>query len=254
MKASATDLHVQVWGEGGERVVLVHGSNASDPAKGWEQQRALADRYQLVVPDRRGYGKSAPMVKPDFEADVRDIIELLGEGGHLVGFSYGGVLSLLVAARRPDLLRSLTLIEPPAFDVARGDPEVEALIGRMAPLWAPDRDLTPKQFIAGFSWAIGEPVEGPVELSPEARKGVTQTMKEPPPWEAEVPLDEIASTSFPKLVASGEWHPWMETVCHVLTRRLGAERLHVPGAGHAVHHAAAEQFNPRLIALVERAV
>ncbi len=248
---STTALNVRVWGEGNERVVLVHGSISSDQGAVFGEQQALADRYTLLVPDRRGYGSSPAMEKPDFEMDVQDIITLLGGGAHLVGFSYGGVLALLVAARTPHLVRSLTLIEPPAFGVARGNPSVEELIERMAYLWAPDRDLTPEQFLAGFEQALGEPEQGPVQLSPESRRSVAQTMNEPPPWEAEIDLDAVAAAPCSKLVVSGQWIPSVEAVANVLTERLHAERLYIAGAGHAVHRAAPEQFNARLVALIE---
>jgi pimeloyl-ACP methyl ester carboxylesterase len=51
------DLFVESWGEG-TPVVLVHGSLATG-AEEWEAQRPLADEgFRLLVPDRRGYGKS----------------------------------------------------------------------------------------------------------------------------------------------------------------------------------------------------
>lgn len=251
MPPTSPPLTVHTWGDSGPRVVLVHGSNQADPERVWGGQRVLAERYRVVVPIRRGYDAGAPVPKPLFEADVRDLVELLGDGAHLVGFSYGGVVSLLAAERRPDLVRSLTLVEPPAFAVASGDPEVEALIDRMTPLWAPGRDPSPEQWIAGFARSIGDEVREPVELPPANRAAVLQTMHEPPPWLAEPDLEGVAAAPFPKLVVSGGWKPWMQTVCDVLTERLSAERLHVPGVGHAVQHAAPEPFNARLAALVD---
>lgn len=248
---STAELHVRVWGEGDERVVLVHGSVSSDPGADFAAQQVLADRYTLLVPDRRGYVSGPGVEKPDFDIDVQDITTLLGGGAHLVGFSYGGVLALLVTARTPHLVRSLTLIEPPAFGVARGDLAVEDLIQWMAYLWAPDRDLTPEQFIVGFVRALGGTMPEAVELSPEYRRSVTQTMDELPPWDAEIDLDAVAAAPCPKLVVSGEWIPSIEAVANVLTERLHAERLYVAGAGHAVHRTAAEQFNARLIAMIE---
>jgi hypothetical protein len=73
-----------------------------------------------LLVDRRGFGASPADGRVDFERDAEDVAELLADGAHLVGHSYGGVVSLLAAARRPDAVRSLVLIEPPAFGVARG--------------------------------------------------------------------------------------------------------------------------------------
>ncbi len=248
MTDQVTDLHVRVWGKG-ERVVLVHGSNVPDPSAIWTEQRRLADRYQLIVLDRRGYGESPATEKPDFEVDVRDVTYLLGASAHLVGFSYGGVISLLVAGRRPDLVRSLTLIEPPAFSVARGNPAVERLIEAQAPLYS-DPDMTPERFMTGFLRSLGFDGDENVPLPAEARRSVTATMTEPPPWEAEVPLDRLATAPFPKLVVSGNWHETMELVANILAERLRAQRLVVEGAGHSVRQMG-ERLNDHLVSLIE---
>src|SRR5260370_26683332 len=110
-------LQVTSWGTGeGEDVLLINGSlTFGDPFEDdWAQQRPLADRYHLRMPARRGYGAS-----PDrplgygFTEEADDLVQLLdAHGSHLVGFSYGGVLALLMAARRPTAVRSPTLIPP----------------------------------------------------------------------------------------------------------------------------------------------
>jgi pimeloyl-ACP methyl ester carboxylesterase len=115
---TASGVHVTVWGDG-EPAVFVHGSFGWGKET-WKQQRPLADHYRLLLVDRRGFGASPANGRVDFERDAEDVAELLGDGAHLVGHSYGGVVSLLAAGRRPGVVRSLTLIEPPAFGVARG--------------------------------------------------------------------------------------------------------------------------------------
>jgi pimeloyl-ACP methyl ester carboxylesterase len=57
------------------------------------------------VVDRRGYFPNPPADHEDFAEDVPDIIELLGDGAHLVGHSYGAVISLLAAAQRSTAVR-----------------------------------------------------------------------------------------------------------------------------------------------------
>ncbi len=100
-KAHATsDLYVESWGDG-TPVVLVHGSLATG-AEEWDAQRPLADEgVRLLVPDRRGYGRSPFAEGEDFLRDAEDIAELMGDGAHLVGHSYGGLGALFAAARRP---------------------------------------------------------------------------------------------------------------------------------------------------------
>jgi pimeloyl-ACP methyl ester carboxylesterase len=62
------------------------------------------------VPDRRGYGRSPKARGEDFLTDADDIADLLGDGAHLVGHSYGGLGVLLAAARLPAATLSLTLL------------------------------------------------------------------------------------------------------------------------------------------------
>ena len=101
------------------RVVLVHGSVGNGPAT-WAALQPLAERYELVVPNRGGYPPNPPLERIDFEQQAEELAPLLADGAHLVGHSYGGVISLLIAARHPGSVRSLTVSEPPAFRVARG--------------------------------------------------------------------------------------------------------------------------------------
>ena len=57
----------------------------------------------------------------DFDIDAGDLVELLAglEGGaHLVGHGNGALAAMLAAARQPGLIRSLALIQPPAFAAA----------------------------------------------------------------------------------------------------------------------------------------
>src|SRR3989442_10735625 len=108
-------------------VMLVHGSVL--PGWGtWAAQRPLADEYQLIVPYRTGYPPNPPLERIDFEVQAGAIAELIEPGTHLVGHSYGGVVSMLAATQVPEGLRSLTVIEPPAFGPARRDPDVEAIL------------------------------------------------------------------------------------------------------------------------------
>ena len=116
-----TDLFVDSWGSG-EPVVLVHGSLAVG-AEEWQEQRVLADAgFRLLVPDRRGYGRSPAALGEDFLADAEDIAGLMGDGAHLVGHSYGGLGALFAAARRPDATLSLSLLEPAALSIGQHQP------------------------------------------------------------------------------------------------------------------------------------
>ena len=108
-------------------IVLVHGG-VTGGEETWAQQGALSATYDLVLPDRQGYGISAPDAPDDQLADAVTISGLLGDGAHLVGYSMGGLVAMLAAARNPQAVKSLVLIEPVAFDLVRGRADVEAFI------------------------------------------------------------------------------------------------------------------------------
>ncbi len=87
-------MYVERLGESGPTVVLVHGSVTPGWAT-WDAQRPLADRYRLVVPHRTGYPPNPPLERIDFEVQAGEIAELIEPGTHLVGHSYGGMVSLV---------------------------------------------------------------------------------------------------------------------------------------------------------------
>jgi pimeloyl-ACP methyl ester carboxylesterase len=217
------------------RVVLVHGSGGN-AATAWAPVRPLAERFTLVTPARSGYPPNPPLERIDFEAQAEELAPLLGNAAHLVGHSYGGVISLLMAARHPDRVRSLVVSEPPAFGLARGNPAVDALVERLDEhFMRGPRD--PRAFVKGFLALVGTRAQLPDPLPPEVEQSIRATMAERMPWEAQIPLDTLAATEFPKLVISGAHHPAFDGVCDVLEERLPARREVLPGAGHGIPRA-----------------
>ena len=233
-----------------ERLVLVHGSVVGGRAT-WAAQRPLAERFRLHVVDRPGFPPNPPVDRVDFERDAELVADLLEPGDHLVGHSYGGVISLLAAAARPDALRSLTVIEPPATQVAAGDPHVATFAARGAELYESAKRDDPETFLRSFLAAVGSAFDPPTPLPPDLAQGAQALTVERGPWEAEIPLEELAAAPFPKRVVSGAHLSAFDTICDVLERELPAERAVLPGYGHVVQlH---PEFNDVLAAFVERA-
>ena len=174
----------------------------------------------------------------------------VGGGAHLVGFSYGGIVAMVAAARRPELVRSLTVIEPPALKVAFGHPAADGQIERLSRFEPPPLGKTPEEFWADFRRLMGQSVPEHIKLSPIERKAVEAHMAEAPPWTIDIPLDTLAATAFPKLVFSGDWNPAMNAVADVITERLSAERCVLKGWYHNIHRAG-EPFNQRLDAFLQ---
>ena len=217
------------------RAVLVHGSVGNGPAT-FSALGPLEERFDVVVPNRGGYPPGPALERIDFEEQAVELAPLLEDGAHLVGHSYGGVISLLIAARYPKRVRSLTVSEPPAFGIARGNPDVEQLVAGLNEFFAAG-PYEPSEYLRGFLVSVGSELRLPEPLPPALEQGARAAMVERPPWEAEIPLDELAAAPFPKLVISGGHHAAFDAVCDVLEERLGAERAVLPGAGHSVPRA-----------------
>jgi pimeloyl-ACP methyl ester carboxylesterase len=231
------------------RLLLVHGSVVNAELT-WSAQKPLAGRFEIVAPNRRGFPPGPDVEHVDFEDEAVWLEPFLEPGAHLVGHSYGGVIALLAAARHPELVRSLTVVEPPAFGVARGVPAVDQFIRRIEEHWTSGpRD--PAEFLRGFLSLVGSSTP-PGNFTPELLQGARTPMVERSPAEAVIPFDVLAEASFPKLVVSGGHSPAFDAVCDVLEERLGAERAVLPGAGHSVQRLG-EPFNELLASFVERA-
>ncbi len=229
--------------------MFVHGSVANADLT-WSAQKPLGDRFEIVTPNRRGFPPGPDVEQVDFEDEAVWLEPFLEPRTHLVGHSYGGVIALLAAARRPELLRSLTVVEPPAFGVARGIPAADEFLARIEAHWTSGpRD--PGEFLRGFLALVGSSTP-PGELTPELLQGARTLMVERPPSEAVIPFDELARAPFPKLVVSGGHSAAFEALCDVLEERLGAERAVLRGAGHSVQRLG-EPFNELLASFVERA-
>lgn len=245
-RAQASPLEVIAWGGSGPRVVLVHGSVANGPMT-WGEQKPLSERWRLEVVNRRGYGKSAaPKVRQDFEEDAADVADLLGDGAHLVGHSYGALGALIAAAARPQAVRSLAINEPPAFGLVKGNAAADEIAARTTQLR--QRNITePRAFLEAFRENIGGPGQPPLPdpLPPPLEQGVRTTMTGRDPSDASFPLDALRRAAFPKLVVSGGHHPAFEAVCDVIATQIKAERAVIRGAGHNTPRTGAP-FNTRL--------
>ncbi len=108
----------------GDPVVLLHGSLSSSAV--WRPLRDdLSPLFPTAAPDLIGYGTQSawpdgrPFSAGDELAALASELPCCGAPFHLVGYSYGGVLALLLALKHPARVRTLTLIEPVFFNALR---------------------------------------------------------------------------------------------------------------------------------------
>jgi pimeloyl-ACP methyl ester carboxylesterase len=226
-----------------QRVVLVHGSVGTG-AVTWSAQAPLVGRFELVVVERSGYPPNPPQERIDFDKQAGELREILRPGDRLVGHSYGGVIALLAAPGAG--LRSLTLNEPPAFSLARGDPAVEEFLAKME-----QAPTEPRAYLEYFLPLVGVSMQLPDRLAPQLEAATRAAMVERPPHEAEIPLEQLAAELFPKLVVTGDHNPALDAVADVLERELPAQRVVLPGAGHNLPRAPG--YNNTLVRFLEAA-
>ncbi|MDG2461731.1 MAG: alpha/beta hydrolase [Luminiphilus sp.] len=113
-----TNVHDQGQGK---PVVLLHGSGAGVSA--WANWRnlipKLSDRYRVLAPDLAGFGYTEIPDTFEFEfmatwiEQIEALLDALDvKSAHWVGNSFGGALTLWMAAHRPDLCDRLVLMGP----------------------------------------------------------------------------------------------------------------------------------------------
>ncbi len=204
-------LHTTVLGTG-VPAIFVHGSF------GWgtdtfPEQGSLADDYQVVLVDRRGFGDSTFADAEGWPADMRDLAELLEEIGpaHLVGQSYGAVVALLAAGLQPDRVLSLIAIEPPAFEVAAADTAADKTTVALKPVFERAKTLTAEEFITAWALAQGrtrEQLDAWIGSFGERDWAAVEASRhERWPGDAPFQFQVLRATRFPKLLVRGAWKP-----------------------------------------------
>jgi pimeloyl-ACP methyl ester carboxylesterase len=126
-------LSALVWGTSTPEVVLVHGGGQN--AHTWDTV-ALALGRPLVAVDLPGHGHSGPLpdtpfAPTEFGARVEQVVASLAPSARgVVGMSLGGLTSIALAARAPQLVRRLALVDVlPTIDPQKAAPIAEFING-----------------------------------------------------------------------------------------------------------------------------
>ena len=126
-EANGINIHYIRTGGNRQPLILLHGLMANGVC--WTcLAHALEEKYDVIIPDARGHGKSSV---PDhgyrYEDHANDVTGLINAlrlpPPILLGHSMGGMTAAVVASRKPNLLRGLILADP-AFLIPKVQREV----------------------------------------------------------------------------------------------------------------------------------
>lgn len=267
----------------GPTVVLVHGS-ASDARTWIHQLDALAEHFTVLTYGRRYHWPSEQSTEePDYlmGVHVADLVDVITSDGdqpvHLVGHSYGGFVSLLTALRRPDLVRSLILIEPPVVSLFLSDPpkptELLRVLIRKPRLGAalirfgatglvPATKAAEKNDMDSALRLFGTAVLGKRsfgQMSPERREQAqANNIRAEYLSESLDPLgeDEVRSILKPTLLVSGSDSPslWAMLADHLDDLLPNSKRVDVQNASHIVHEDNPTAFNQHVVEFLDTIV
>ena len=148
LNISGSPLWSFEWANNGEVVLLLHGGLSNTDSFADVMVAPLQDSFHLFAYDRAGHGRSADQPGSfyfDFQRDeaITFISEVIKEPVHLVGYSDGANIALMVAIARPDLVKSIVsiaanfnadgIVELPVFDPAGISDEERTEYALMSP-------------------------------------------------------------------------------------------------------------------------
>ncbi|TLM82445.1 alpha/beta hydrolase [Pseudarthrobacter sp. NamE2] len=213
-----------------QRVVFVHGAG-SFGAAAWPRQHGMALSYDALFLRRYGFDSVAEPVESSFTEDAAIVLRSLADdgrgaaGGHVVAHAQGAVAAMMAAVERPDLVYSLTLVEPACLSLTAELPATAAHIALMQPLFERRHQLTDEEFQREFVRRVyATDLQEPATA--EEKRAGRRLRLQAPSWEA--PLHIVPGV--PTLVLTGGWEPLYEEIAGYL-QETGAWHRISPG-GH----------------------
>lgn len=245
-------------------VLFSHGG--SSDFRYWEPQRQVfAARHRFIAYSRRFHGRGPWPADADDSADAHaaDLVAIIRqlEAGpvHLVGFSTAITLRATLVA--PDLVRSLTIIEPNVPWLLEGDPEGEAVLG-----WWRNENERVRAEAGGDDgrraalWfeLVNNRGADVFEAQPEAlrRMWLENFTARRPPSQSPEPLtcERLAAISRPTLAMGAEYGmPYSRQILDRLATCIPDSRLLiVPSATHFMSYQAPAAFNGAVLDFIEQ--
>lgn len=240
-------VHIEQAGRG-EPVILIHGFGASTYA--WRKVLpTLAESFRVVAVDLNGFGYTQrPRTPESYTREgqgklVLDVMDALGiERAHFAGHSYGGGITLWIASRYPERVRSMVLVDSSAPTYANDRRSRIAALKPVTSLFVRTLVLRPssvrKSLLRSFyddSRVTPELVQAywerlPIEGVTDAYYGLTAPLRSP----ASAGTVELETIDVPALVVWGE----NDVVISAAAGKRAADRMPrarfvaIPRTGH----------------------
>ena len=225
----------------GAPIVLVHGLSGS--ARWWRRNvEALAEKHEVIAVDLVGFGRNRSFLRPgplpltfdDAAALLTRWIERdFHEPVHVIGHSMGGQIAMEAAAYRPDLFRSLTLVNSTGMPfVLDPRPHVRSALNR------PPRGWLSFSRVVAFDFLRA----GPTAVALATARIVTGNAR-----------DAMTHVQVPTMLVWGDRDPLVPAeFAEEMSRAIEKSRLVVlPGAGHVSMWEEPERFNSAVLGFLD---
>ena len=256
-------LHYLAAGSG-PPVVFLHG--IPDHALGWRRQlESLAPRYRVIAPDLRGFGQSdAPAGVAHYTLPhlINDVLAVLAEENisqaAIVGHDWGATIAWWLAMRSPRTVRHLVALSAPhprPYLRAFGDPANADMV----------RYVRRFQKAGAAATLDLDELSGWV-VSPEDRSALRQALASRPDamlnyYKANIPAGPVPDmgpqplVKAPTLIMFGAADPYVPVGAYDGSFREVENvtaLVAIPGAGHFLHHEAADFVTEQIDAWISR--
>lgn len=268
VEANGSKLYYELTGDRGDPLILIHGSWGDH--QNWARAvPGLAESFRVLTYDRRGHSRSERVdAQGTFEEDAMDAAAMLTELGlapaHVVGNSGGAIISLKLAILKPQVFRSLTVHEPPLFDLLVDDPATRQLMddgrGRAEKvvklLEAGDKAGGARLFVETLAFGPGGWDKFPQEMKDTFIGNADTWLDETrDPQGLNVDLDALSKFWRPSMLSyGGKSPPFFKAIIKKLGDAIPGSRVEeYPNDGHTPHISNPEEFVKRVTVFARHA-
>jgi pimeloyl-ACP methyl ester carboxylesterase len=201
-------------------LVLLHGGMSNSESLLRSIGPSLSEHFRICAFDRRGHGRTADSPAPFhydlMAAETIAFLEYLGKPAHLVGHSDGAIVALLVAMRRPELVKRVVAVGANYHHSALVPAQEFPLAGPVFDRWA--------------RWYAERSPDGLAHARVVVEKTLTLFATEP-----SLTTDDLATIDVPVLVMSSDDEPIeLSHTCSLYESIPGAQLCIMPGTSHSL--------------------